>query len=284
MNTPCITNLSLAIAIACAGSAQAGEPEIFTGANVIIADASGATPGARAYAFAGTPEMLGHADLSRFMAMEMGDGGKVVKDAPYSAEAVTETTQALADGNRITRKTATLLYRDALGRTRQEQTAPGSTVFLNDPVSGKRTILNTDKKTATILPGFRRFAEKFDMSKLHELAKLGKAQIIHKSADGEKAIISKGADGEMQIIRKAPTARGRSSPRVQTVNCRSSARTPTARRRSSLNRAGRSSSAARKSIAATAARASRKAGKSRSTWCARTTATTRSRSPACPSM
>ena len=31
-------------------------------------------------------------------------GGKVVKGAPYSAEAVTETIQTLSDGNRIINK------------------------------------------------------------------------------------------------------------------------------------------------------------------------------------
>ncbi len=46
MNIPRITILSVAIAIACAGSAHAGEPEIFAEAHVIIADASGATPAA----------------------------------------------------------------------------------------------------------------------------------------------------------------------------------------------------------------------------------------------
>ena len=35
-----------------------------------------------------------------FMASE-SFGGKVVKGAPYSAEAVTETIQTLSDGNRI---------------------------------------------------------------------------------------------------------------------------------------------------------------------------------------
>src|SRR5579864_5420997 len=47
--------------------------------------------------------------------------GAVVKNAPYSAEAVTETTQMLADGNRIARKTNATLYRDSEGRTRREE-------------------------------------------------------------------------------------------------------------------------------------------------------------------
>ena len=195
------TALAVAVALACAGGAEAAEPEIFTESHVIIADASGAAPAARSFAFAGTPDMLGNLDMSRFMAMEMGDGGKVVKDAPYSAEAITETSQVLADGNRISRKSAALLYRDALGRTRQEQTAPASTVYINDPVAGKRTILNIEKKSATVLPSMGLFSDKLDMDKIHELARAGKAQIIRKSAGGEREILSQG-DGEMRIIRK----------------------------------------------------------------------------------
>src|SRR5690349_13860171 len=39
-------------------------------------------------------------------------GGKVVKGAPYSGEAVTEMVQTLADGNRIVNKTTSKVYRD----------------------------------------------------------------------------------------------------------------------------------------------------------------------------
>jgi hypothetical protein len=46
-----------------------------------------------------------------FMASE-SFGGKVVKGAPYSAEAVTETIQTLADGNRIVNRISSMVYRD----------------------------------------------------------------------------------------------------------------------------------------------------------------------------
>ena len=45
-----------------------------------------------------------------WIASEMSFGGKLVKDAPYSAEAVTETTQALSDGNRIQHKNSASVY------------------------------------------------------------------------------------------------------------------------------------------------------------------------------
>src|SRR3954471_8355529 len=37
---------------------------------------------------------------------------KITAGAPYSADAVTESTQTLADGNRINRKVTTRVYRD----------------------------------------------------------------------------------------------------------------------------------------------------------------------------
>src|SRR5215203_991484 len=55
-----------------------------------------------------------------FMASE-SFGGKVVKGAPYSGDAVTETIQTLADGNRIINRITSSVYRDSEGRTRREQ-------------------------------------------------------------------------------------------------------------------------------------------------------------------
>lgn len=73
--------------------------------------------------------------------------GKTVKGAPYSAEAVTESVQTLADGNRIVNKFTSQVFRDGEGRTRREQTLKGlgvvgtgeeplQTIFINDPVAG----------------------------------------------------------------------------------------------------------------------------------------------------
>src|ERR1700682_6113902 len=47
---------------------------------------------------------------------------KLVKGAPYSAQAVTEVTQILSDGNRIVNTNSAAVYRDGEGRTRREQT------------------------------------------------------------------------------------------------------------------------------------------------------------------
>jgi hypothetical protein len=110
------------------------------------------------------PSVEVRGDNVMFMATEMSFSGKLVKGAPYSAQAVTESVQALTDGNRIVRKNTAQVYRDAEGRTRREQTlgyigpyipAAGDapqTVFINDPVSGVNYILDPSARTARKLP------------------------------------------------------------------------------------------------------------------------------------
>ncbi len=63
---------------------------------------------------------------------------KVVKGAPFSAQAITESRQTLADGNHIVRKNTAVIARDSEGRTRREQILPHgeSIVFVHDPVLG----------------------------------------------------------------------------------------------------------------------------------------------------
>jgi len=86
-------------------------------------------------------------------------GGKVVKGAPYSAEAVTETIQTLGDGNRIVNRITSMIYRDSEGRTRREQSLKGlgilgageepfKTIFINDPVAGVTFALDSRSHTA----------------------------------------------------------------------------------------------------------------------------------------
>jgi hypothetical protein len=86
-------------------------------------------------------------------------GGKVVTGVPFSAVAVSVSTQTLADGTHITRTTKTNVYRDGKGRFRKDVTLPAigwlatsgqpkSFVFINDPVAGTNFILHADTKTA----------------------------------------------------------------------------------------------------------------------------------------
>ena len=90
-------------------------------------------------------------DTFAFAASEMG-AERIVKGAPYCADAVHEHIQTLADGNRIVRRQLTRLCRDGEGRTRQETERDGrKRVYLNDPVARERWLLDPERRTATRL-------------------------------------------------------------------------------------------------------------------------------------
>ncbi len=85
--------------------------------------------------------------------------GKVVKGAPFSATANSDTTQTLQDGTTIHRTTSTSLYRDSAGRFRREVTLSGfgplqtsgkphTMITIADPVAGVHYFLNPDQKVA----------------------------------------------------------------------------------------------------------------------------------------
>ena len=94
-----------------------------------------------------------------FVSSEFAFDGKPIKGSPYSAEAVTETTQILGDGNRIVNRSTASLYRDSEGRTRREQTLksiggvaagaqPLQTIMISDPVAGVSYSLDPGSRTA----------------------------------------------------------------------------------------------------------------------------------------
>jgi hypothetical protein len=76
--------------------------------------------------------------------------GPTMKGAPYSAQAVSEMVQVLADGNRITHSTSTMLYRDSQGRERREESSNGvvHSIFITDPVEGVSYTLEPNSKIA----------------------------------------------------------------------------------------------------------------------------------------
>ncbi len=105
----------------------------------------------------------------RVVGAEPGRQGPVVKGAPFSADLITETTQALADGNHIHQISTSRLYRDAEGRTRREQSLNGQgelapntklppVVFINDPVAHVNYALSPSAHTATRSAGGRGFS------------------------------------------------------------------------------------------------------------------------------
>lgn len=81
-------------------------------------------------------------------------GAGIVKNAPYSAEAVSESMQRLADGNQIVNTSRSMQYRDGAGRTRTDVHGDDGevrTITISDPVEGARWILNPQRKSATRL-------------------------------------------------------------------------------------------------------------------------------------
>lgn len=99
------------------------------------------------------------ADRIELMGFEGLHGNKVVKGAPFSATAATETTQTLQDGTTIHRTTSSTLYRDGQGRSRSEVTLSGfgplqasgkthTMIMIADPVAGAHYMLDADHKVA----------------------------------------------------------------------------------------------------------------------------------------
>jgi hypothetical protein len=92
-----------------------------------------------------------------FFSSELVAGGEVIAGAPYTATAVTESTQTLADGNHIVDKNSSFIARDSQGRTRREMTlhrigtldmnSPRTTYFINDPVTHTQYVVTGNEAT-----------------------------------------------------------------------------------------------------------------------------------------
>ncbi len=90
--------------------------------------------------------------------------GPVVKGKPYSARSITESTQMLADGNRIVQRNEAAFYRDSQGRTRREQTLGGvgpwqagepvTIINIHDPVANKTYLLDPTARIAREIKPF----------------------------------------------------------------------------------------------------------------------------------
>jgi hypothetical protein len=95
-----------------------------------------------------------------FFSAEMAGAGEVVTAAPYTATATTESTQVLADGNRIVNKTSSFVARDSQGRTRREtdlhrigtmQVNSPKTVFINDPTAHTQYIFTPGGEATKVI-------------------------------------------------------------------------------------------------------------------------------------
>jgi hypothetical protein len=75
---------------------------------------------------------------------------RIVKNAPYSAEVVTDHMQQLTDGNRIVEHSSGRVYRDKEGRVRREEDRPSGNpaISIFDPVSGVAYSLDPERRIA----------------------------------------------------------------------------------------------------------------------------------------
>ena len=129
----------------CAQAQEGPEP-----GGVLMVRRGGPGLGPETVAFGGQIELLGFGGLHT---------GKVVKGAPFTGLALSETRQTLADGTTITHKFESSLYRDADGRFRKESTLPAigpfaangkthSFIVIMDPVAGATYTLDPERKLA----------------------------------------------------------------------------------------------------------------------------------------
>ena len=103
-------------------------------------------------------EMVDNLKEAKVMAIGGAVMGPAVKNAPYSATEVTETTQTLSDGNRIHRKREVPVYRDSEGRVRRENSP--DQIMIWDPVANASYVLNPKTQTGRKLPlAMKFFAE-----------------------------------------------------------------------------------------------------------------------------
>lgn len=141
-----------------------------------------------------------------FVSSEMSFDGKVVKGVPYSAEALTEVTQTLGDGNRIVRKSTASIYRDSEGRTRREQTLGSigpfatsgdtpQTLFINDPVAGVNYVLDPRTRTARKLP----------LPRIESLPPGARTEVRIQEKVGEAAPGGHGAPGDRVMVFQSRT-------------------------------------------------------------------------------
>lgn len=140
--------------------------------------------------------------------------GNPVKNAPYSAEVISEKIQTLPDGNQITSRTTSLAFRDGVGRTRQEtRNGQGevTSIQINDAIEGVRYVLSPAKKTATKLTVDKDFAKRIEA--IREKAKAAA------KVDGHSVIIERGNPGEEIVVKRyeTPSADGKNNLREEAV-------------------------------------------------------------------
>lgn len=150
-------------------------------------------------------------------------GGKVVKGAPFTATAKSDTTQSLQDGTTIHRTTSSALYRDSAGRVRREVTLSGfgplqtsgkprTVITIGDPVAGVHYMLNPDQKVAHKMAAHKGGkngdtsgdkAQAFEQRMQQRMAKEEASGEVRKESLGTQAINGVNAEGT-RVTRTIP--------------------------------------------------------------------------------
>lgn len=132
-------------------------------------------------------------DGRKVLAENIRSTDKIVKGAPFSGEVISESVQILADGNRITRRTVSRLYRDSEGRFRREDMPkqlglPGvivempESITITDPVTAIRYSLNPKDHTFRQLE----FRQAIELKRRLEERERRQAQVLARQAQVEK--------------------------------------------------------------------------------------------------
>lgn len=125
----------------------------------------------------------------------------VTTGAPYSAQTVTESSQTLADGNRISRRVTGRIYRDGAGRVRREEDRQDGSVAVSivDPVAGASYRLDPDTRiawktpTAAVVSLMKRVADSDQQNAAQQRALAEKATAMARSFEPGIAVARGGA-------------------------------------------------------------------------------------------
>jgi hypothetical protein len=170
------------------------------------------------------------------MGFEGLNPGRIVKGAPFSATASSETTQSLQDGTTIHRTTSSALYRDSQGRFRREVTLSGfgplqtsgkarTMITIGDPVAGAHYLLDAEQKVAHKMTppkgGKRgawsnRNAQAFDQTMQKRMASEEASGEVKKESLGTQAINGVNAEGT-RITRTIPAGQIGNDKPIQIV-------------------------------------------------------------------
>jgi len=165
---------------------------------------------------------MGDGDFALVRA-EFGLLNRVVQGAPYSAQAVTQFTQSLANGDHIQRTTTASIARDSQGRTRMDRSietvgalaaARGGSaraIVIHDPVAGLSYALdpaNHTGRSIRIPQSQREISDRFEQTRTRRSSTgaktedLGTQVIQGVSAQGKRVtrVIAAGQEGNEKEI------------------------------------------------------------------------------------